>query len=35
MAMPPVERTGVFERLLQYRIVWLGSDVRDENDNEI
>jgi ATP-dependent Clp protease protease subunit len=35
MAMPPVERTGVFERLLQDRIIWLGSEVRDENANEI
>ena len=35
MAMAPVERTGVFDRLLQDRIVWLGSEVRDENANEI
>ena len=35
MAMPQMERTGVFDRLLKDRIVWLGSDVRDENANEI
>jgi len=26
---------SVFERLLKDRIIWLGSDVRDENANEI
>jgi ATP-dependent Clp protease protease subunit len=30
-----VERLSVFERLLKDRIVWLGSEVRDENANEI
>ena len=35
MAMPQLERTGVFDRLLKDRIVWLGSEVRDENANEI
>ena len=34
MAMTP-ERASVFERLLKDRIVWLGSEVRDENANEI
>jgi ATP-dependent Clp protease protease subunit len=29
------ERLSVFERLLKDRIVWLGSEVRDENANEI
>lgn len=29
--MPP----NVFERLLKDRIIWLGSEVRDENANEI
>jgi ATP-dependent Clp protease protease subunit len=27
--------TGVFDRLLRDRIIWLGSEVRDENANEI
>jgi ATP-dependent Clp protease, protease subunit len=35
MAMPNMDRTGVFDRLLKDRIVWLGSEVRDENANEI
>ncbi|MDA7799325.1 ATP-dependent Clp protease proteolytic subunit [Aquiluna sp.] len=35
MAMPQLERNGVFDRLLKDRIVWLGSEVRDENANEI
>jgi len=35
MAMPQMERTSVFDRLLKDRIVWLGSEVRDENANEI
>jgi len=35
MAMPQMERNNVFERLLKDRIVWLGSEVRDENANEI
>ena len=26
---------NVFERLLKDRIIWLGSDVRDDNANEI
>ena len=30
-----MERNNVFERLLKDRIVWLGSEVRDENANEI
>ena len=33
--MPNLDRTGVFDRLLKDRIVWLGSEVRDENANEI
>ena len=33
--MPQMERNGVFDRLLKDRIVWLGSEVRDENANEI
>ncbi len=35
MSMPQMERNGVFDRLLKDRIVWLGSEVRDENANEI
>ena len=35
MAMPQAAPNGVFERLLKDRIVWLGSEVRDENANEI
>lgn len=35
MAVPQMERNGVFDRLLKDRIVWLGSEVRDENANEI
>jgi ATP-dependent Clp protease, protease subunit len=35
MAMQPGDQTGVFDRLLKDRIVWLGSEVRDENANEI
>ena len=31
MVMP----NNVFERLLKDRIIWLGSDVRDDNANEI
>ncbi|MFT4030024.1 MAG: ATP-dependent Clp protease proteolytic subunit, partial [Protaetiibacter sp.] len=30
-AFPP----SVFDRLLKDRIIWLGSEVRDENANEI
>jgi len=26
---------SVFDRLLKDRIIWLGSDVRDDNANEI
>ncbi len=26
---------NVFDRLLKDRIIWLGSEVRDENANEI
>ena len=33
--MPQLERNGVFDRLLKDRIVWLGSEVGDENANEI
>ena len=29
------ERNSAFERLLKDRIVWLGSEVRDDNANEI
>ena len=35
MAMPQMPANSVFERLLKDRIVWLGSEVRDENANEI
>jgi ATP-dependent Clp protease protease subunit len=35
MAVPQMERNNVFDRLLKDRIVWLGSEVRDENANEI
>src|SRR6056300_569380 len=35
MAMPQMEHNNVFDRLLKDRIVWLGSEVRDENANEI
>lgn len=35
MSMSQMERNGVFDRLLKDRIVWLGSEVRDENANEI
>ena len=35
MAMPQMPTNSVFERLLKDRIVWLGSEVRDENANEI
>jgi len=31
----PTPNTGVFDRLLKDRIIWLGSEVRDENANEI
>ncbi|MDQ0892540.1 ATP-dependent Clp protease proteolytic subunit [Agromyces ramosus] len=31
----PTPGTGVFDRLLKDRIIWLGSEVRDENANEI
>ena len=27
--------TSTFDRLLKDRIIWLGSDVRDDNANEI
>ena len=30
-AFPP----SVFDRLLKDRIIWLGSEVRDDNSNEI
>ncbi|MFM1950483.1 MAG: hypothetical protein RL418_170 [Actinomycetota bacterium] len=35
MAAPQNPQNGVFERLLKDRIVWLGSEVRDDNANEI
>jgi ATP-dependent Clp protease protease subunit len=35
MAAPQTPPNGVFERLLKDRIVWLGSEVRDDNANEI
>ena len=31
----PTPTNGVFDRLLKDRIIWLGSEVRDENANEI
>ncbi|MFD4420147.1 ATP-dependent Clp protease proteolytic subunit [Agromyces sp. NPDC058484] len=31
----PTPQPGVFDRLLKDRIIWLGSEVRDENANEI
>lgn len=31
----PAMPNGVFDRLLKDRIIWLGSEVRDENANEI
>jgi ATP-dependent Clp protease protease subunit len=35
MAEPKNVGHGVFDRLLKDRIVWLGSEVRDDNANEI
>ena len=35
MSASAMERNNVFDRLLKDRIVWLGSEVRDENANEI
>jgi ATP-dependent Clp protease protease subunit len=35
MAEPQNVGHGVFDRLLKDRIVWLGSEVRDDNANEI
>ena len=35
MAEPQNVGHGVFDRLLNDRIVWLGSEVRDDNANEI
>jgi len=35
MAAPGPQNHSVFDRLLKDRIVWLGSDVRDDNANEI
>ena len=29
------DRSGIFERLLKDRIIWLGDEVRDDNANEI
>lgn len=31
----PLVATSVFDRLLKDRIIWLGSEVRDDNANEI
>jgi ATP-dependent Clp protease protease subunit len=31
----PTPSPGVFDRLLKDRIIWLGSEVRDDNANEI
>ena len=31
----PLMATSVFDRLLKDRIIWLGSEVRDDNANEI
>ena len=31
----PLLATSVFDRLLKDRIIWLGSEVRDENANAI
>ena len=31
----PALVSSVFDRLLKDRIIWLGSEVRDENANEI
>jgi ATP-dependent Clp protease protease subunit len=31
----PTPQASVFDRLLKDRIIWLGSEVRDENANEI
>jgi ATP-dependent Clp protease protease subunit len=35
MAQPQTVSQGVFDRLLKDRIVWLGSEVRDDMANEI
>lgn len=35
MAEPTAPGAGIFDRLLKERIIWLGSEVRDENANEI
>ena len=35
MAAEPLVATSVFDRLLKDRIIWLGSEVRDQNANEI
>jgi ATP-dependent Clp protease protease subunit len=35
MAAEPLLATSVFDRLLKDRIIWLGSEVRDDNANEI
>jgi ATP-dependent Clp protease protease subunit len=35
MSIPKMEAFSVFDRLLRDRIVWLGSEVRDDNANEI
>lgn len=35
MSSPKLDSLSVFDRLLRDRIVWLGSEVRDENANEI
>lgn len=35
MVMPNLQAQSVFDRLLKDRIIWLGSDVREDNANEI
>lgn len=35
MGSTPTPNQSVFDRLLKDRIIWLGSDVRDDNANEI
>ena len=34
MAAEPLVATSVFDKLLRDRIIWLGSEVRDENAKE-
>ena len=35
MAELSLDRTAAFERLLKDRIIWLGSEVRDDMANEV